>query len=128
VKDISISRTTYFIGGEEEKIVKEIKVAENSGQANKLIEDLFTTGFSKSEVYLLAYNKERSEYLTDITNTKEYRTSEQGIFTSTVDKLFSRENELRSKMTSLGLTQEETERCIGEMKQERIVIIAKKSI
>ena len=128
MKDISISRTTYFIGGEEEKIVKEIKVAENSGQANKLIEDLFTTGFSKSEVYLLAYNKERSEYLTDITNTKEYRTSEQGIFTSTVDKLFSRENELRSKMTSLGLTQEETERCIGEMKQERIVIIAKKSI
>ncbi|MBU3570065.1 general stress protein [Priestia aryabhattai] len=108
--------------------MKEIKVAENSGQANKLIEDLFTTGFSKSEVYLLAYNKERSEYLTDITNTKEYRTSEQGIFTSTVDKLFSRENELRSKMTSLGLTQEETERCIGEMKQERIVIIAKKSI
>lgn len=128
MKDISISRTTYFIGVEEEKIVKEIKVAENSGQANKLIENLFTNGFSKSEVYLLTYNKERSEYLTDITNTKEYRTSEQGIFTSTVDKLFSREDELRSKMTSLGLTKEETERCIGEVKQERIVIIAKKSI
>ncbi len=31
-------------------------------------------------------------------------------------------------MTSLGLTKEETEQCIGEMKQERIVIIAKKSI
>jgi hypothetical protein len=31
-------------------------------------------------------------------------------------------------MASLGLTQEETERCVGEMKQERIVIIAKKSI
>jgi len=128
VKDISISKTAYFIGIEEEKVLKEIKVAENSGQANKLIEDLFINGFSKSEVYLLTYNKERSEYLTGITNTKEYRTSEQGVFTSTVDKLFSREDELRSKMTSLGLTKEETERCIGEMKQERIVIIAKKSI
>ncbi len=128
MKDISISRTTYFIGGEEEEVVKEIKVAENSGQANKFIEDFFTNGFSKSEVYLLTYNKERSEYLTDITNTKEYRTSEQGVFTSTVNKLFSREDELRSKMTLLGLTKEETERCIGEMKQERIVIIAKKSI
>ncbi|CAH0321944.1 general stress protein [Priestia megaterium] len=108
--------------------MKEIKVAENSGQANKFIEDFFTNGFSKSEVYLLTYNKERSEYLTDITNTKEYRTSEQGVFESTVNKLFSREDELRSKMASLGLTKEEAERCVGQMKQERIVIIAKKSI
>ena len=108
--------------------MKEIKVAENTGQANKFIEDFFTNGFSKSEVYLLTYNKERSEYLTDTTNTKEYRTSEQGIFESTVNKLFSREDELRSKMASLGLTQEETERCVGEMKQERIVIIAKKDM
>jgi len=128
MKDISISRTTYFIEIEEEKVLKEIKVAENSGQANKFIEDFFTNGFSKSEVYLLTYNKERSEYLTDVTNTKEYRTSEQGGFISTVNKFFSREDELRSKMTSLGLTKEETERCIGEMKQERIVAIAKKSI
>jgi hypothetical protein len=52
--------------------LKEIKVAENSGQANKFIEDSFTNGFSKNEVYLLTYNKGRSEYLTDITNTKEY--------------------------------------------------------
>jgi hypothetical protein len=128
VKDISISRTTYFIEIEEEKVVKEIKVAENSGQANKFIEDFFTNGFSKSEIYLFTYNKERSEYLTDITNTKEYRTSEEGVFESAVNKLFSREDELHSKMASLGLTQEETERCVGEMKQERIVIIAKKSI
>lgn len=128
MKDISISKTPYFIGIEEEKIVKEIKVAENSGQANKFIEIFFTNGFSKSEVYLLTYNKERSEYLTDITNTKEYRTSQQGVFDSTVNKLFSREDELRSKMASLGLTKEEAERCVVEMKQEHIVIIAKKSI
>ncbi|MGV2503303.1 general stress protein, partial [Priestia megaterium] len=30
--------------------MKEIKVAENSGQANKFIEDFFTNGFSKSEI------------------------------------------------------------------------------
>ncbi|MHC8965810.1 YflT domain-containing protein [Priestia aryabhattai] len=106
--------------------MKRIKVAENSGQANKFVEDFFTNGFSKSEVYLLTYNKERSEHLTDITDTKEYRVSEQGLFESAVNKLFSREGELRSKMASLGLTREEAEQCIGEMKQERIVIIAKK--
>ncbi|MGG0435825.1 general stress protein [Priestia megaterium] len=106
--------------------MKAIKVAENSGQANKFIEDFFTNGFSKSEVYLLTYNKERSEHLTDITDTKEYRVSEQGLFESAVNKLFSREDELRSKMASLGLTREEAEQCIGKMKQERIVIIAKK--
>ncbi|MDR0132195.1 general stress protein [Priestia megaterium] len=106
--------------------MKGIKVAENSGQANKFIEDFFTNGFSKSEIYLLTYNKERSEYLTDITDTKQYRVSEQGLFESAVNELFSREDELRSKMASLGLTQEEAEQCINEMKQERIVIIAKK--
>jgi hypothetical protein len=37
---------------------------------------------------LLTYNKGRSEYLTDITNTKEYWTSEQGAFTSTVNNFF----------------------------------------
>src|SRR5690349_22058625 len=88
------------MGIEEEKIVKEIKVAENSGQANKFIEELFANGFSKSEIYLLTYNKERSEYLTNTTNTKEYRGSEQGVFESAVNKLFSREDELHSKMRS----------------------------
>ena len=116
------------MGIEEEKIVKEIKVAENSGQANKFIEEFFANGFRKSEIYLLTYNKERSEYLTNTTNTKEYRASEQGVFESAVNKLFSREDELHSKMASLGLTQEEAKQCVGEMKQERIIIIAKKDM
>ena len=119
------------MGIEEEKIVKEIKVAENSGQANKFIEEFFANGFSKNEIYLLTYNKERSEYLTNrtnTTNTKEYRASEQGVFESAVNKLFSREDELHSKMASLGLTQEEAKQCVGEMKQERIIIIAKKGM
>ena len=42
--------------------------------------------------------------------------------------LSAHEDELRSKMASLGLTKEEAERCVGEMKQECIVIIVKKSI
>ena len=75
---------------------------------------------------MLTYNKERCEYLTDITDTKEYGVSEQGLFESAVNRLFSREDELRSKMASLGLTKEEAEQCVSEMKQERIVIIAKK--
>ncbi|WP_129707550.1 general stress protein [Priestia megaterium] len=108
--------------------MKEIKVAENSGQANKFIEDFFKKGFSKSEIYLLTYNKERSEYLTATTNTKAYRVSDQGVFESAVNKLFSREDELHSKMASLGLTREEAEKCVGEMKQERIIIIAKKDM
>ncbi|MFP7733386.1 general stress protein [Priestia aryabhattai] len=108
--------------------MKKIKVAENSGQANKFIEDFFANGFNKSEIYLLTYNKERSEYLTDTTNTKEYRASEQGVFESAVNKLFSREDELHSKIASLGLTREEVEQCISEMKQERIIIIAKKDM
>ena len=116
------------MGIEEEKIVKEIKVAENSGQANKFIEEFFANGFSKNEIYLLTYNKERSEYLTNTTNTKEYRASEQGVFESAVNKLFSREDELHSKMASLGLTQEEAKQCVGAMKQERIIIIAKKDM
>ncbi|SUV04003.1 general stress protein 17M [Priestia megaterium] len=103
--------------------MKEIKVAENSGQANKFIEEFFANGFSKSEIYLLTYNKERSEYLTNTTNTKEYRASK-----SAVNKLFSREDELHSKMASLGLTQEEVEQCISEMKEERIIIISKKDV
>jgi hypothetical protein len=31
-------------------------------------------------------------------------------------------------MASLGLTQEEVKQCVGEMKQERIIIIAKKDV
>lgn len=47
LKDTPISRTTYSMGIEEEKIVKEIKVAENSGQANKFIEEFLPTGLVK---------------------------------------------------------------------------------
>ncbi|MFU7588941.1 general stress protein [Priestia sp. RMT2NF4] len=107
--------------------MKHIQVAENQEEAVCVIRSFLKRGFTSKEIYLLAYDKERAQHLTEATHTKKYRMAEQGIFETVVNMLLSREDELLSKMASLGLSNREANRYIEEMRQGHVVVVGAQS-
>ncbi|TYR80711.1 general stress protein [Priestia megaterium] len=103
-----------------------VKVVENGVQAKATIEQFLREGFTKDEVYLLAHHQDRSEHLTELTDTNNIGVSEQGVFDSMANVFRSRGDELRSKMESLGLSTPEAEQYEEELDRGRVVIVASK--
>ncbi|MDQ0271789.1 general stress protein [Cytobacillus purgationiresistens] len=100
-----------------------IEVVENGVQAISTINSLENQGFAKNDIYLFAHDKDRSENLTDATDTNDVGVKEQGIFDSIGNVFKSRGDELRTKMASLGLTDLEAEKYEEVLDLGKLVIV-----
>ena len=104
----------------------QVHVVENGLQAKEKIDELTTSGYTKDDVYLFAHDKTRSKHLTENTNTEDVGMKEQG-FLDTVGNLFkSRGDELRNRMSNLGLSDMEAERYEEVLDAGKVVIVASK--
>ncbi|WP_280157736.1 general stress protein (plasmid) [Priestia aryabhattai] len=103
-----------------------IIIAKNGAEAKEAIETFLQGGFTRDDIYLFTYNKENSQNLTNVTDTSDVGLAEQHIFDSIANVFRSREEELRAKMHSLGLSEIEIEQCVEKMDRGDIVIIALK--
>ncbi|MGE7765430.1 general stress protein [Peribacillus sp. NPDC096540] len=104
----------------------QVHVVENGLQAKEKIDELVTFGYTKDDVYLFAHDKNRSKHLTENTNTEDVSMKEQG-FLDTVGNLFkSRGDELRNRMSNLGLSDMEAERYEEVLDEGKVVIVASK--
>jgi hypothetical protein len=106
--------------------MKQVKLVENGVEAKKAIEQFLSQGFTKDEVYLLAHDQNRSEDLTDATDTSDIGVAEQGFFGSIANVFRSRGDELRSKMKSLGLSDLEAQQFEEELDRGHVVVVATK--
>jgi hypothetical protein len=106
--------------------MKQVKIVENGVQAKKVIEEFINQGYTKDEVYILAHDKDRSEDLTDATDTNEIGVLEQGVFGSVANVFRKRGDELRAKLESLGLSDLEAQQFEKELDQGRVVVVASK--
>ncbi|MBM7704121.1 general stress protein [Metabacillus iocasae] len=103
-----------------------VKVVENGVQAKEVVEQFARSGFTMKEIYLLAHDKTRSEDLEKAINVNNIGVSEQGLFDSMSNIFRSRGDELRSKMTSLGLSQPEAEQYEEQLDRGKVIVIASK--
>ncbi|PLR67793.1 MULTISPECIES: general stress protein [Bacillaceae] len=99
-------------------------VVENGIQATEKINHLEVEGFVKDDIYLFAHDPSRSKHLTSGTDTESVGISEQGVFSSMKNVFRSRGDELRSKMVSLGLTENEAAHMEEELDKGKVVIVA----
>ncbi|MGE7215319.1 general stress protein [Priestia koreensis] len=104
----------------------DVKVVENGVQAKEIVETLIRNGFTTDEIYLLAHDKNRSKDLADAIDTNNIGLKEQGVGSALANVFRSRGDELRSKMTSLGLSQPEAERYEEELDRGKVIVIASK--
>jgi hypothetical protein len=102
----------------------QVHVVENGVQAKEKIDHLLTSGYSQDNIYLFAHDKDRSEHLTENTDTEPVGMKEQGFFDSVGNMFKSRGDELRSKMSSLGLTDEEAGRYEKDLDKGKVVLVA----
>jgi Heat induced stress protein YflT len=101
-----------------------VYVVENGVQAKEKVEQLTTSGHTKENIYIFTHDKNRSEHLTDLTDTEGVGLKEQGFFDSVGNLFRSRGNELRTKLTSLGLSQAEAEKYEEELDYGKVVVVA----
>ncbi|KIY22035.1 general stress protein [Mesobacillus subterraneus] len=101
-----------------------IEVVENGVQATEKISSLEAAGFGKENIYIFAHEENRSEHLTEATETGDLGFKEQGFFDSIGNMFKSRGDELRSKFESLGLTKQEAEQYEVELDKGRLVLVA----
>lgn len=102
----------------------QVHVVENGVQAKEKIDHLITSGYTKENIYLFAHDKDRSEHLTDGTNTESVGVGEQGILDSLGNLFKSRGDELRSKFQSVGLTETEANQYEKELDKGKVVVVA----
>jgi hypothetical protein len=107
--------------------MENVKIVENGVEAKQEIAQFMLQGYTKSEIYLLAHDENRSEHLTDALDINEVGVSEQGFFDSIANVFRSRGDELRSKLQSLGLSAAAAERCEEEMDHGKVIVLASKS-
>ena len=102
----------------------QVHVVENGVQAKEKIDTLAAAGYTKEDIYLFAHDKDRSENLTEATNTESVGMSEQGLLDAVGNMFRSRGDELRNKMENIGLTSEEAAKYEEELDYGKVVVVA----
>ncbi|MFT8321388.1 MAG: general stress protein [Bacillus sp. (in: firmicutes)] len=100
-----------------------VEVVENGVQASNVINALENQGYEKDHIYIFAHDKDRSDDLTEATDTAEVSLQEQGLFDSLSNVFKKRGDELRSKMQSVGLTELEAEKYEEVLDTGKLVIV-----
>ena len=112
-----------IIGG----IIMTVKLTvENALQAKAEIEKLETQGYTHDDIYIFAHDKNRSKDITNALDTEKVGMKEQGFLDSMKNMTSSRGDELRAKMSSVGLSDQEAEQYEKELDTGKLVLVAYK--
>jgi len=121
---ISNERGYKFINLAKEMINLKTYVVENGVQATQIIQELEGQGYSKDQIYLFAHDSSRSKHLTDQTDTRHIGLKEEGMIDKIANLFQSRGENLRTRMTSLGLSQNKASELEEELDEGKVVIVA----
>lgn len=102
----------------------QVHVVENGLQAKEKIDQLTITEFTKENIYLFAHDKDRSEHLTENTDTESVGLAELGLIDKVSNIFKSRGDELRKSFVNLGLTENEANQYEKELDKGKVVLIA----
>lgn len=92
---------------------------ENSKEANQTIEQIRS---AKNDIFVFAYDPERSDTVTEHTNAKSMTAVDQGILDQIANVIRTRDDELMAKMMSVGADQELALTLLDELKKGKLVI------
>jgi len=100
---------------------------ENALQAKTEIEKLETQGFTHDDIYIFAHDRARTEDITNALETERVGIKEQGFLDSMKNMTRSRGDELRTKLASVGLSDQEAESYEKELDKGKLVVVAYKN-
>lgn len=92
---------------------------ENSKEAKQTIEQIRS---AKDDIFVFAYDPERSDTVTEHTNAKSMTAVDQGILDQIANVIRTRDDELMAKIMSAGADQELALTLLDELKKGKLVI------
>ncbi|MGD6977402.1 general stress protein [Bacillus altitudinis] len=97
----------------------EFFTVENSKEAKQTIEQIQS---AKYDVFVFAYDPERSDTVTEYTEAKSMTAVDQGILDQIANVIRTRDDELMAKIMSTGADQELALTLLKELKKGKLVI------
>src|SRR5690554_2505676 len=105
-------------------VATKVTTVNNVLEARREIQHLIADGYSKENLYLLAHDKKRTVHLVEHTDANPIGITEEGPITAIANLFRSRGDELRAKLRSMGVEEEQAKLLEAEMDRGIIVILA----
>lgn len=81
-------------------------------------------GYTRDRIYVLTHDKGRTKRIAENTDAEKIGIAEEGLGTAIANIFRSNGDELRAKMRSLGISEQDAERLEQEMDHDKILVIA----
>lgn len=101
-----------------------VKTVRNVTEAQEQVGKFRLDGYRDDQIYVLAYDKDRTDRVAERTNAEQIGVMEEGFGTAIANVFRSRDEELRAKLRSMGFIQADAERLEMEMENDKIIVIA----
>jgi hypothetical protein len=101
-----------------------VKTVDNVTDTQVQVGKFLSEGYSESNIYVLAYDKDRTNRVAEKANAEQIGVVEEGFGIAIANIFRSRGDQLHAKMKSMGFTESETEHLEIEMENDKIVVIA----
>ncbi|MEK3883392.1 general stress protein [Paenibacillus sp. PL2-23] len=101
-----------------------VRTAMTSQEVQNHVNEFRSEGYAEDHIFVLTHDKTRTKRLAERTDAEEIGVGDQGLGTTIANWFRSTGDELRAKMRSLGVAENEAERLEAEMDRDVIVVIA----
>ncbi|GAB6992145.1 YflT domain-containing protein [Paenibacillus pini] len=101
-----------------------VQTVNSAGDVRAQVNKFMSEGYNEDRIFVLAHDKDRTDRVAEQTNTEQIGMNEEGVGTAIANIFRSRGDELRAKMRSMGISEEEANRLEEEMDTNKIVVIA----
>ncbi|QHT63745.1 general stress protein [Paenibacillus lycopersici] len=100
-----------------------VQIVPTAMDALHAVQELNRRGYRQENIYVLAHDSKQTKSLSESAAANEIGMKEEGMFNAMANVFKSRGDEIRSKLTSIGLSDMEAERYEEELDRGRVLVI-----
>jgi len=101
-----------------------VHTVNNAVEVQEQVYKFQTEGYAKDKIFVLTHDKDRTNRIAENTDAEKIGIAEEGLGTAIANIFRSNGDELRAKMRSLGISEQESQRLEREMDHDKILVIA----
>ncbi|OMF23454.1 general stress protein [Paenibacillus sp. FSL H8-0548] len=102
----------------------QVHTVDNAVEVQEQVFKFQREGYAKERIYVLTHDKDRTKRIVDHTDAEKIGVAEEGIGSTIANIFRSHGDELRAKLRSLGVSEQDAQRLEREMDQDKILVIA----
>lgn len=104
--------------------ITRVHTVDSHEEVQMQVKEFNREGYLKENIFVLTHDKSRTKRIAEKTDAAEIGIDEEGLITTIANIFRSTDEELKAKMRSLGISEEECSRLLKDMEEDRIVVIA----